>query len=574
MDQIVRYNTTLPKLPDDDWQDALEDLRGHFAKADGTGQEKLGICIEQIFNAIPQNRDNSTRLGPTGNYDRALEPFEAIPDTPRQQGEIFRALGKVLAGLPKWNHPNVMHNINPPSMIEAVAASAVVDLFNPNALWDYVSAGALTMERQIVRQMAELANWTAKPDGVFTFGGKGCLSYAVRIGLNRCLPGSAKTGISGCEKPPVVITSAITHYSLNSACSLLGIGTANCLRTTLNDDDTMNMESFETILDRALENGNPIAAIVLSGGDTLNLSIDDVCAANAIIDRLVEKHGLEYRPYVYFDLVVGWPWLYFADYDFATNPGQLPFETIERIEKAVDAVRQVEFADGFGVDFHKLGHCPYATSLFMTKAASELHSINMAEQKELDIHPDGGNFVLHHTIEHSRRAGPILAAWVALQLTGKSGMQAYLVNGVATANVLGRELAGHGFELVNPFGLGFALVVSPRSPDIEKTYDELFESDRETIERHNKYTFDLFHYLSDGKANGVSSFIFRFVPQYRRARCGLDIAVIVVYPMSLETGPDLARQLAGQTGRIKHDFDAVLLSTHEHGAAMPLHVPK
>ena len=210
----------------------------------------------------------------------------------------------------------------------------------------------------------------------------------------------------------------------------------------------------------------------------------------------------------------------------------------------------------------------------MTKTGSELHSINLAEQAEKDTEPGSGNFILYHTIEHSRRAGPILSAWVALQLTGKTGMQAYLVNGVATAGVLGKEMARHGFELVNPFGLGFALVVSPQSPDIAKTYGELFECDRETIEQHNKYTFDLFHYLSDGQANGVASFIFRFVPQYRRARCGLDIAVIVVYPMSLETSVDNARQLAEQAGHIKHKFDAILLSRHEHGATMPRHIPK
>lgn len=590
------FRLPLPAAQAPPWERPLESLQTHFLQPDEGNLGALPRLVEALLNRIERPDPGAPRLGARIDHEQALAPFEALPEDGLDTGVVLAALGGMLAGLPKWQHPRVMHNVHPAPMLETVAAGAVASLYNANALWDHVSAGATAAERQVVRQLAALAGWDAgRAGGVFTFGGKGCLTYALRLGLNRAVKGSAKTGLAH-GAAPVVVSSAAGHDSIDSACALLGIGSDNSLRTAVQADGRMDLDSLAEVLGAALREGRPVAAVVLSGGDTLHLSIDPVRDALAVVERLCAAHALGYRPYVYFDLVVGWPWLAFAGYDFTANPLALPAPVAARLEATCRQVAQVAGVDGFGVDFHKLGHCPYATSLFLSREAAELHAIFGREPAPLAPRPQGANFLQHHTIEHSRSAAPILAAWAALQLTGRSGTQARLANGLLVADELRRVLGAGGFELLNPYGNGFASVfaVRPPGPADDQTlrqasdpasapargtaphhaadYAAVLAAPAETVQAHNAYTYALACFVDEGGAG--PGFVLRFLPQYRRADCGLDAAVLVVHPMAPSLGPAQAGDLGRALVALKRAFDARRASLAAPGVPMPRHVPQ
>lgn len=257
----------------------MNNFTEHFLDEDDKNFKTLVDQIEYIHILLSERMAKGfSYFGePQFNVEK-LKNFENIPFYGREINMIMRGLADTLTGQLRWNANSVLHNINPPVSIEAMVAACIANIYNPNPLWDFVSSGSQEMEKQIVRQMSRLVGWDEeKSDGVFTFGGKGCLTYAVKLGLNRSIPNNSLCGLtSTAEKEPVVISSEESHYSLDTACSLVGIGTANSIRVPTDEFGAIKLSEFSSVYNKLVDEGRPIAAIIVNGGNTLNNSSDDL----------------------------------------------------------------------------------------------------------------------------------------------------------------------------------------------------------------------------------------------------------------------------------------------------------
>ncbi|MCH9683175.1 MAG: hypothetical protein K0V04_17200, partial [Deltaproteobacteria bacterium] len=203
--------------------------------------------------------------------------------------------------------PRFSFNVLPAPLLEAVAASTIASLFNVNMIWDFYCGKMMVYERRLVAWLAELAGWDADAaGGCSTFGGKATLLYAIKSGLNRSHRRSVARGLVG---DAVVVTTWSNHYSLETVCSFLGVGTERCLRVTCDDQERISLSGLESTLREQLDRGRRIGGIVLSGGSTLDHNIDPVAEVAALRDRLVEEYRLDYRPHIHLDTVNGWIWL-------------------------------------------------------------------------------------------------------------------------------------------------------------------------------------------------------------------------------------------------------------------------
>lgn len=556
-----------------DWKDIMEELRSLFLTPTEDNKSILIRDIETILSHIPNDDPDNPYIGKLGDTHEFLDEFEKIPVNPGNQNSILSGIANIFSGAFKFQHPQVMHNVTPSPIVNSVAAAAISHLYNLNPAWDFISAGAQKMERQVIRQLASYVGWTEKAAGISTFGGKGCITYAIRIGLNRCLPDISSKGISHNALPPVVITSKSNHQSIDTACSLLGIGYENCWRSEVNDDETMEIESFKKLIKKACSEGYPIAAIILSGGNTLHLSVDDLRAVSDYTAKMVKEYKLGYHPYIYFDSCVAWPWIFFINYDFKKNSLGLPSKTLEIIEKSTSQISAIAMADGCGFDFHKTGNNPYATSIFMTKNEAELNCAFKNLPGPFSVKAQGNNFLYHCTIEHSRTATSILAAWTSLQSMGLNGYRSYIGHLITIGCQVRDILPAYGMELLNPFSLAPASVFFPFPRGFSTSYWDLINGNKEIIEKFNIRTFQLFKYFQDKSANHKSSFIFRFIPQYRQAKCGISIAVLVIYPMSVFLTQESMNELLHVIGGIKNSFD--LINKYEiTNNSIPTYVPR
>ncbi|MFL1780890.1 Glutamate decarboxylase [Candidatus Hepatincolaceae symbiont of Richtersius coronifer] len=542
------------------YQTLLDNIKNMVINPAENNRDQLFGDIDYLFSCIPPNEEpyiNNLQ----GNYD-FLKDFQHIDDNPRDKKQILQAVAQTFNGAIKFQHPHVLHNIIPTPLVAGVAAATLSNLYNLNAIWDKLSAGAQAMEIQVGEQLATMAGWVVpkeikknNPGGISTIGGKACILYAIKIGLNRCIKNASLTGLSQLPKAPLVITSKGNHLCIDSVCALLGIGSKNCWRCEVNEDETINLSSFESLLRQALTEGYPIACIILSGGNTSHLTPDDAVVIKECVSKLEQEYNLDYSPYIYFDSCISWPWLFFASYNFADNPLELPLSSLKLIQKATMRISSIKYADGFGVDFHKTGLSSYSSSFFVTKNMAELHGIVNPDFSLVERNKYGGNAYFNFTLEHSRSASSIFYAWVALQSLGINGFRAYLAH-LTYVGLKFREGLKDSMEVVNDFSLAPGSLFFPKSPNTSLNYKALKKASENAIENANDYTYNLFNYLQDKKLNGKASFSFRYIPQYGKAENGKNIAVIVIYPMSLFFTEEILKVTLSKIKEIKIDFDS------------------
>ena len=229
------------------WEELLERLRLMLLAPDESNHGQLVKGLECALAALPRT------FGPNDPYIGAPDPdmsrlaaYETVPDKGTDPGAVVAAGLGALRGQMRWHSLAVLHNVTQPVLTTAWLAHAVTSLYNPNALWDLVSGGYLDMERQVVRQLSRLMGWDAGAcDGLFTFGGKAGLLYAIRLGLNRCVPDLSRSGLGGAS--PMVLTTDQNHYSVDSACSLVGIGTDAVIKVPTNARGSMDHDAFRAI---------------------------------------------------------------------------------------------------------------------------------------------------------------------------------------------------------------------------------------------------------------------------------------------------------------------------------------
>jgi L-2,4-diaminobutyrate decarboxylase len=497
-----------------------------------------------------------------------LDLYEAIPDAgldPR--AAVGAALG-ALGGQIRWGSPGAVHNVNQPVLLPAWAAYAVTSLYNPNALWDLVSGGCLDMERQVTRQLSDLMGWDAREcDGLFTFGGKAGLIYAIRLGLNRCIPDFSQSGLGGAR--PMVITTGQNHYAVDSACSLLGIGTGAVVKVATDRRGTMDAHALEQAVRAGLSAGRQLACVVLCGGNTLDAVIDPVRVASGVLDELDLIRRFGYRPWLHFDLPLGWPWLFFRGYDFAANPLGIGSEGLGAAESIATRLTDAGLTDSTCFDFHKLGFSPYPGSVFLTRHWRELRSTFRDESPSAPWFDHGENFRQHHSIEHSRSAAPIVSAWVVLQVLGRDGFRAYLGQMHQATARLRSRLAAEGMTVLNADSPSLATMILPASPAREAATGQP-SSDAVGQDR---YTEALFRYIAglDGQADLPVAI--GFVTGYARPGSDVTSSALRLFTVNPWLDEQQADIIADRVISMKKEFD---LAWRQHDVAAPrlVHTPR
>jgi glutamate/tyrosine decarboxylase-like PLP-dependent enzyme len=534
----------------------LEVKRKFLESSESNRATLLGL-ISDCLDHFPQP-SKTPYLGTNREIDFSfVKKYENLPTHPQPASDVLNGAMNFFQRSILWHSPQALQNITPPPLLEAVAVSTIANLYNLNLLWDYVSAGVQEAEQQIVRQISKLAGWTGDSDGVFTYGGKGCLTYAIRVGLNRCCPRVAKESINSVA--PVVITTKFNHYIIESVCAWLGLGKDACIRVKTYADETIDLNDLKNTLNKVLSEKKSIACIILSGGSTINLNIDRVDSARNIIEEICSRFNLNYKPFIYFDTVVSWPWMFYKDYDFEKNEIKIPEEVLPRIKKVAEFLRTAEFADAIGVDFHKIGFAPYNNSAFFVKNKVELHSVVSDAPIIRERGVFGNNFLQHHTIEHSRSAAPVMAAWTILQSLGVQGFQMYLAQMMIVGDIFRSIIPKYGFELLNPQSLCYASVYYPIPPQGPKNFNEMYDASLKDTNYATQYIYELSKYFSLGGKDSFDQIDVGFLKNLQKSKLGADMSAIRIFPMSPHITAKEAEQLSHQLGKMKEKFDKEFL---------------
>ena len=464
--------------------------------------------VFSILRALDQVDDMKSEvplLGRPQALDYATAEQATLPDEGQTVEEVARRLVGALEGLPIWGHPRTQINVVPPPSIPSIIGSLLPAIYNPNLVSDDTSFGVALKEAAVAAMTARLVGYDpARSAGVFTFGGTGTTLYGAKLGIEKAFPDAMDNGVRG---DGVILASAQSHYCRLNVAGWLGLGEKNVVAVPTHLQNDIRIDRLEAAARAAIEAGRRIVAFVATMGTTDAFGVDDLDAVVELRDRLVEEHGLDYRPHVHADAVIGWAWSVFNDYDFERNPLGFRPRTVRALAAACRRIARLHRADSIGIDFHKTGFAPYVSSLLLVRERADLGLLVRGREQMPYLFQSGERHPGVYTLETSRSGSGVLAAYGSLLLLGRVGLQVVLGHLVEKAESLREHLEGHQSTVVlNDDGVGTVTVfrVYPDGVDTWsiKERERTDPAAREELLRHNDYNRRLFRYLYERAMQG------------------------------------------------------------------------
>ncbi|EJL6356782.1 aspartate aminotransferase family protein [Vibrio cholerae] len=374
---------------------------------------------------------------------KQLTTREEVPPFSRYQGKPFDEVALYAAQHSKnWDDPRSVENVISTPSDPAIHGALLAMIANPNLVYGEYSGMAAELEKLVVRQIASLAGYsTEQATGIFTQGGTFCNLYGYLLGLRKALPSSISQGISTGSLQ--MLNSEAGHYSNMTNLALLGISVqSQVIRVRVNDNNEIDLIDLHRQLSRCFEQEQVVPTIMLTFGTTDTFALDDIKAVYDIRESLCHQYGVRRKPHIHVDAAVGWSLLFFASYDLQRNPLAINAATLSAITEWLPKIRALQWADSFTVDFQKWGYVPYTSSLVMIKNSHDLQALKsdpsyfsyFETARQQETH-------LQATIECSRSAVGVFAAYSALQMMGIDGYQTILAHGLQNASYLRAQLA-------------------------------------------------------------------------------------------------------------------------------------
>jgi len=181
---------------------------------------------------------------------------------------------------------------------------------------------------------------------------------------------------------------------------------------------------------------------MLTMGTTDTFAVDPVLPVRELCLRLCARFNQPVVPHIHVDAAVGWPLIFFLNYDFSRNPLAINPAALAGLERHVARFRELRHADSFTVDFQKWGYVPYTSSLVMVKDKTSFKALEHDPENFSYFERDTqGQSHLQSTIECSRGAAGVFGAYAALHYLGIEGYQALVAHGIQNANHFRHRLA-------------------------------------------------------------------------------------------------------------------------------------
>jgi L-2,4-diaminobutyrate decarboxylase len=421
------------------YQQQLATLRQAFPApvSDPVHDGYVVFSMLRALDRVDALKSQAPILGTPRDPDYSAAAAAALAEHSQPLEAVIPQLVGVLDGMLITGHPRSQVNVVAHPSIASIIGVVLPSMYNPNLCSDESGRGFSEAEVRVASMAARLIGYDpAAAGGVFTFGGTGTLLYGVKIGLEKALPGTMR---SGGHHQAVILCSQHAHYACTTVAGWLGIGQDNVIQVPALRDHSIDVAAFESVAREQLAAGKAIAAIVATLGTTDAFGIDDLALLQAARERLVAEFKLPYRPHLHADAVIGWAWSVFRDYDFAVNPLGFRGRTVRALAAATSRIRHLPLADSLGIDFHKTGFAPYISSLFLLRERAEFQTIVRDRAAMPYLYHTGEYHPGMFTLETSRSGTGVMAALANLLLLGKSGYRTLIGHAVEMAEVL-REL--------------------------------------------------------------------------------------------------------------------------------------
>ena len=518
------------------YQDIVASLREAFPKpiSDRVHDAYFVFSFLRALDQLDGMKSVSPMLGEPIEPDYEAARAQRIGDDPKSLETVSAEIAEYLSGMFIWGHPRSQINVIPSPTIPSIIGGLLPSIYNPNLCSDESSRQVAASEVEATAMTCDLVGYDPEDArGFFTFGGTATLLYGIKIGLEKALPG---TGRSGVREPAVIICSDQAHYACLSVANWLGLGEDSVIQIPSTPENEIRTCLLESVARDVLKEGKKIAAIVATMGTTDAFGLDDVETIHEIRDELVHQFDLETPPHIHADAVIGWAWSVFNDYDFDENPLEFRHRTTRALAGTKRRIQHLHLADSIGIDFHKTGFTPYTSSMFLCRDGFDLRRITRSEESTPYLFQSGHYHPGKFTLETTRDASGPMAALANLKLFGKNGFRSLLGHLVEMAEALREHLEGHSATCVlngENFGPVTLFRVYPEGVDTftvakKEQHDPEF---RDQLLKYNDYNRAIFEEIHKEALKG-KGVVISLTDCYRLTEYGEPILALKSYIMS------------------------------------------
>lgn len=493
-----------------------------------------------------------------GDFPKKLCDFLADKELlfeERDPNEILIEMAKYFRGTTRWHHPFVMNNIKTPVNLPAAVVAFNAMLLDPNLAGDTNCGQIAFAELEVNKYMSQLVGWSSdESGGYFTFGGTSTIINAIKSGINKVKQDACSKGIYGDDI--FIVSSEQGHSAHADACNWLGLGSENCVRIPVDKNYQMNIDEAEKIISERIEKGGKLAALIGCGGTTIQMLVDPIDKIYYLREKLVSRFNLNYMPHIHIDSVVGWVWLFFKGYNYDTNPLKLSSIALKKIQQMECLISKCEYADSIGVDFHKTGFCPYASSLFLTKNKKEIFKLNNKPEQDFTKLEYGEYSPSTYTLELSRSSIGPLTALTTLKLLGIQGFRRLLGNIVEGSEKLIEMLDSlDDFEVINKNSNGTCILFIIKPSELNLHYSEFSNIDIENIKKLALYNYNFYLFTLKNIHEKNIDFFIDYSSGYEKIKNGFHMGILKMQTFNPMLSIEKVSELTVKIYNLKKQYD-------------------
>ncbi|MDV6315720.1 aspartate aminotransferase family protein [Idiomarina sp. HP20-50] len=314
-----------------------------------------------------------------------------------------------------FQHPDYLAHLNCPVMLTSLLAEQLTSAINTAVeTWDQ-SAGGTLIEQKVIDWVCQRVGFQEFADGVFTTGGT--QSNLMALLLARELAGSREpghrgnvlAGLSPNARHYRILCSEFSHFSIQKAASLLGLGHEAVVSIGCDSNRRMDPKILASKLRQLKAAGLITIAVVATAGTTDFGAIDPISPIAALCQ--------EFDCYLHVDAAYG---------------GALLLSPTQR-----QRLEGIELADSVSLDFHKSFFQPVCCSALLVKDKGMLGYLTYhADYLNPKCQAQAGVPNLVNKSLQTTRRFDALKLWLSLRAAGPDAIGEMFDNLIATTAAL------------------------------------------------------------------------------------------------------------------------------------------
>ncbi|KAI9472389.1 MAG: pyridoxal phosphate-dependent transferase [Benjaminiella poitrasii] len=431
----------------------------------------LNRMQEMIIDFVKEGQKEAL---PVVNYKSPEELYETFDFKLPKSGAGIEGTFELIQSTMKysvnsWN-PRFMDKLYAGTNPIGVISELLLAVLNSNTHVYHVSPVFTLMEIQVTKATGQLLNMGENAGGLLCPGGAASNLLAMVTARNKLFPMIKTEGYYPRPMNPnarygqlKVFTSLHSHYSIDKAAQVMGLGTNNIIKVPVDNAGRMKVDELERLIVESIERGETPFFINATAGTTVLGAFDPIRA----ISTVAKKYHC---------------WLHV---DGSWGGGAVFSDKVRKERNWFDGS---ELADTFTLNPHKLLGVPLQCSMLITPHDGHL-LFAQSNTLTADYLFHGNPYDLGTgTIGCGRRpdAAKLFLAW---KFYGQEGLGSRIDRALASAEIftdMVRARAHKGFQLVRDPSLFLQICFWFVPPQIKQTIENISKITRELHQRINQ----------------------------------------------------------------------------------------